>query len=125
MELLGEKAPALWAGELEQLFVGGVPRMFEYVFFHPATRTLLVTDLVFHLQQVDGWLARTVLSLNQAYGRFGPSRAFRVLLLRDRAALRASLDRILAWDFDRLILCHGEPVERDARARLRDAFDWL
>ncbi len=123
-EPLGEKPPALWRGELEQLRIEGVPRMSELVFFHPATRTLLVTDLVFNLQHADGWLSRAVLRLNRAYRRFGPSRLFRTLV-RDRRALRASLDRVLDWDFDRLILTHGDPLESDARARLRGAFSWL
>jgi hypothetical protein len=125
LEALGEKPAAPWAGEIEQIHLEGVPRMDEFVFFHPATRTLLVTDLVFHLLRVEGALARAVLRLNQAYGCFGPSRALRLLLVRDRAALRRSLDRVLAWDFDRLLLAHGEPLEQGARPRLRAAFAWL
>jgi glyoxylase-like metal-dependent hydrolase (beta-lactamase superfamily II) len=59
-----------------------------------------------------------------SYRRFGPSR-FDPLLIRDRAAARLSLERILAWDFDRVILAHGDVVERGGRAALREGYAWL
>jgi len=33
---------------------------------------------------------------------------------RDRAAAAQSLRRILAWDFERIVLSHGDCIERDA-----------
>ena len=49
--------------------------------------------------------------LIRSYGRFGPS-TLDPWLIRDRAAARASLERILAWDFDRVIVAHGDVLER-------------
>ena len=46
-------------------------------------------------------------------------------MYRDRAAARAGAEAILAWDFDRLVLCHGDIVETGAKARLSPEFDWL
>ena len=45
--------------------------------------------------------------------------------IKDRAALRASLDRLLAWDFDRLVLSHGRNVDAGAKELLRDAYAFL
>jgi hypothetical protein len=36
-----------------------------------------------------------------------------------------SCDRILRWDFDRILLAHGAPVERDGREVMREAYRWL
>jgi len=41
---------------------------------------------------------------------------------KDRRAAKQSLERILEWDFDRIILSHGENIESDAKAVLRKAW---
>jgi hypothetical protein len=46
-------------------------------------------------------------------------------MMKDRAAVRASIDRILAWDFDRIIVGHGNNIEAHGREVLRDAFSFL
>ncbi len=48
-EVLSEEAPAAWRNEIEQHLFRGVPRMNEVVFFHRATRSLLLTDLAFNV----------------------------------------------------------------------------
>jgi hypothetical protein len=124
-ETLGDAPPALWSGELEQHVVRGVPSIDEVVFFHARSRTLLLVDLAFHVRTSDHALTRFAMRLNGAYGRFGPTRIFRYGLLRDRAALRESLERILAWDFERVVVGHGEVLERDGRRTFREAFAWV
>jgi hypothetical protein len=48
-----------------------------------------------------------------------------VLFFRDRGGVGRSIDRILAWDFDRVIVTHGEILETGGHARMRDAFAYL
>ena len=36
-----------------------------------------------------------------------------------------SIDAILAWDFDRIIVGHGTTIETGGKAALRDAFAFL
>ena len=121
---LGDTAPEVWAGDLEQLAVQGVPSFREVVFFHAASRTLLLTDLAFNFRHCDQLRMRLFMRINGAYGRFGPSRLMRSMI-KDKGALRGSLDRILAWDFDRVIVTHGEVLERAGREALRAAFDGI
>jgi hypothetical protein len=45
--------------------------------------------------------------------------------MRDRKACRASADRILAWDFERITVTHGEVVERGGREAFRSGFSFL
>jgi hypothetical protein len=124
-EELGEAPPPLWAGELDQHLVRGAPRMGEVAFLHRATRTLLLTDLAFNVRRSDSRFTRVFMRLNGAFGRFGPSRLMRHVMTRDRDALRASLERILAWDFDRVIVTHGDVLETGGREALRAGFAWL
>src|SRR6185312_15594873 len=44
--VLGDLAPMLWADELSQVLLQGARLMREVVFFHHASRTLILVDLV-------------------------------------------------------------------------------
>jgi len=124
-EVLGDAAPALWAADLEQIATRGAPRLNEVVFLHRASRTLLCLDLCFNVRASGNPLTRWLMRVNGAYGRFGPSRIFRLAIMRDASAMRASIDRILAWDFDRVSVAHGEILERGGHEALRAGFAWL
>jgi hypothetical protein len=123
-EELGDAAPGLWRGVLDQHHVRGAPRLEEVAFLHGASRTLLLTDLAFHIRHSDSRFTRVFMRLNGGYGRFGTTRMLRSSF-RDRKALRASIDRILTWDFDRVVVTHGEVLERGGREALREAYAWL
>lgn len=124
-EELGDESPALWRGELEQHLFRGAPFVNEVVFFHPASRTLSFTDLVFNIAKSDGNLAtRAFFALLGATGRFGPHRMMR-LFIRDRAAARESVARILRWDFERVTVTHGDVLEHGGKEAVRRAFEYL
>ncbi|MBI2516427.1 MAG: DUF4336 domain-containing protein [Opitutae bacterium] len=113
-----------WSGAIEQHLVRGMPKVNELVFFHPASRSLLLADLAFNLGDDGPWYSNLILRLNGAAGHFGPSRFIRNFIT-DRAAVRTSLDRILAWDFDRIIVGHGRNIESGGKDALRAAFAFL
>jgi hypothetical protein len=117
--------PAPWSAELPHLLFEGAPLMNEVVFFHRASRTLLLTDLAFHVEPGARGRARLFYWLvDAAPGRLGPHRVIRAGI-RDRAAARRSLEKILSWDFDRVIVTHGSVVESGGRERLRESFAFL
>ena len=43
----------------------------------------------------------------------------------DREAAKGALERVLAWDFDRIVLAHGDVVAERGRDVLRESFAWL
>jgi hypothetical protein len=122
--VLGDEAPEEWRGEVDQVFFRGRPYENEVAFFHRASRTLLLCDLAFNFGPRTATLTRVLMTLVRSYGQFGPSK-LDPLLIRDRAAARESLERILAWDFDRIVVAHGDVLERDGRAALREGYAWL
>ena len=124
-EELGEKPPPLWASEIDQLRVSGTPALGEVVFLHRPSRTLLCLDLCFNIRRSASLFTRTAMRANGAWGRFGPSRAFRYLIVKDAVALRASVDRILEWDFERVTVAHGDILDGGGREALRASFAWL
>ncbi len=123
-ETLGDEPPAAWKGQIEQLRTQGVPKLDEVDFFHPATRTLVLTDLCFNVQASDSWLTRLGLRINAAWQRFTPSRLFKSFI-RDRDALRGGVERILEWDFERVVLTHGDVLEQGGRRALSEAYAFL
>ena len=43
----------------------------------------------------------------------------------NRNLARRSLERLLSWDFDKLIIAHGPCIEKDAKGFVHEAFHWL
>ena len=123
-DALADAPHADWATIFDQHMVRGMPRLNEVVFLHRASRTLIVTDLSFNLGPDMPFLSRVMLRLNDCYCKFGTSRLLRTTI-KDRSALRASLDHVLAWDFDRVVLSHGRNLDSGAKTALSDAFAFL
>jgi hypothetical protein len=124
-EELSDTAPAVWRTDLEQHVFAGVPLLNEVVFFHPATRTLLLTDLAFNIPLGGTKGARFFCWLSGAEGHFGPHRLLRFFMVRDREAAHTSLERVLSWDFDRVTVTHGEVLESGGRDALSAGFSFL
>jgi hypothetical protein len=122
--VLGDDAPDAWRDTIDQHLFRGNPTMSEVVFFHRPSRTLLLTDLAFNVAADKTAGARVFYWLVGAAGRFGPHRLVRTMI-RDHAAARASVARILEWDFDRVIVTHGEVLERGGRQHFAAAFAFL
>ncbi len=47
------------------------------------------------------------------------------LSFTNRNLARRSLEKLLSWDFDKLIIAHGACIERDAKPFVKHAFGWL
>ena len=122
--VLGDEAPAEWRDEVDQVFFRGRPFENEVVFLHRASRTLILCDLAFNFGPRAAPFTRLLMRLLRGYGRFGPSSLDRILI-RDRRAARDSLERILAWDFDRVVGAHGDVLERGGRDALRAGYSGL
>ena len=122
--VLGDPPPPGWPESLKLQLVDGAPQMNEVALLHVPSRTLVLTDLVFNVEPGPTNRARLFHWLVGATGRFGPHRLIR-LFIRDRAALRRSIDRILAWDFERVVMSHGEVVNTGGRRLVEQAFAYL
>jgi hypothetical protein len=123
-EVLGTEAPEAWRGQIDQVHMGGMPYVEEVVFHHRASGTVLLTDLAFNMREGKTFMTRIFLRVMGVSGRFGPSRMFKQMI-RDRAAARASLDAVLAWEFDRVIVTHGVVLASRGKRLLRDAYKWM
>ena len=116
-------APVEWEGELLALEIQGAPEARDTALLHIPSRTLILTELVFNFGSDEPlW---TELLLRVAVGgehHPGMSRPVKAGV-KDQAAFEISLATILGWDFDRVIVGHGDVIERDGKTKLRTALE--
>lgn len=122
--VLTDEAEPGWDGVVDQIVVNGFPFVNEVIFFHRPSKTLIATDLAFNIGESSPWLTRFFFRIGGAYGRLTPTAIERVGI-RDRAAFRASLERILEWPFERLVVAHGDVKETGGRDELMSGYSWL
>jgi hypothetical protein len=123
-----EDAPdPAWADDLDQLLFRGSSSLEEVVFFHRASRTLLLADLIedFEPERLS-FVKRVIARLGGVLDPDGKAAADVRATYRGRHDIaRACLDRVLAWNPERVIIAHGRWYDRNGADELRRAFRWL
>jgi len=122
--VLRDEPEAGWSGSLDQALVNGLPFANEVVFFHRPSKTLIATDLAFNVGPSSPPLTRLCFRLARTYGRLSPTFLER-LLIRDRTAFRRSLEQVLEWPFERVVVAHGDVSETGGREELIRGYSWL
>lgn len=117
-------AVAPWADELQGFFIEGLPALNETVWFHRATGTLVITDLLFSFSKANRGLAGLVATLLGVRGTLGMSRTMK-LLVKDKEALRRSVQPLLALPVQRIVVAHDEIIDQEPMNKLARAFAWL
>jgi hypothetical protein len=112
-----------WGTELRVHALASFPLSNEVVLLHRPSRTLVVTDLVFHVQPDAPWATRAAMTLIGGYPGVRTTALERVGM--QRAAARRDLAEILSWDFDRVVMTHGEVIETGGKDAVARAFSWL
>ena len=124
--ILKDTAPEAWADDLEHLVFRGNPLLSEVLFYHRLARTVLLDDLIQSNPPLEGRIFRN--AVFKLAGGLAPQASVGLdmrLTFFDRELARQSLQRLLSWDFDKLIIAHGACVEDDAKQYLKEAFRWL
>lgn len=122
--VLTDEAEPGWADVVDQIVVQGFPLANEVVFFHRPSATLIATDLAFNIGSSSPPLTRLVFRIGGGYGRLAPTLLERVGV-RDRSAFRQSLERILEWPFERIVVAHGDVSEKGGREEFVRGYDWV
>ena len=92
--------------------------MREVAIFHRASRTLILVDLIENFTDATpntgGALRFWFKYVFRMWDNPGPAPEYR-MGWSNRKAAATSLRRILAWDFQRIVLSHGDLIDRNAR----------
>ncbi len=93
----------------------------EFAFCHVPSKTLVLTDSAFNFDFSYPWLTRFATRVARGYNRLEPTILER-LASSDKDSLRRSIQEVLSWDFDRVIVAHGAVVEFNGKAMLTRAY---
>ncbi|HUO88129.1 MAG TPA: DUF4336 domain-containing protein [Rhizomicrobium sp.] len=125
-ERLGPVPPAAWAGAIDQLIVSG-DVLVEAIFFHRASSSLILTDLIenFEPSRVRSPFYRLLLRLSGAADPDGKAPIdMQYTFRRQKKAFAAALNTMIGWAPERVILAHGRWYPANGIAELRRAFRW-
>ena len=123
---LGDQPDSAWANDIDQVIFHGSFAMQEVVFFHRASCSAIITDLVqkFDAATLHGW-RRVVMRLDGLVGLDGSTPREWRLSFWNRRATRAALRKAVAWNPQRLIIAHGEWVRDNGREVLERSLRWI
>ena len=122
--LLGSAPDPRWADSIGQTAFLGHWWLTEIEFFHRPSKTLILGDICYNIGSDAPLKTQLAARLVGMYSDLTVPLDIRHTMKND-AAGRQSVERILDWEFERVIVGHGGIVERDAKHRVREAFDWL
>ncbi|MBN8965431.1 MAG: DUF4336 domain-containing protein [Rhizobiales bacterium] len=114
-----------WDSDIATLPVSG-RYMTEFVFFHRASRTLVLTDLIenFEVAKLDSITTRWLTRLGGAQHPNG-SMPRDMRLTFPKPALKAAVEIMIGWRPERIVIAHGHWYETNGTEELRRAFHWL
>jgi hypothetical protein len=124
---LDHEAGYPWDEAIATLPVAG-SFMTEVEFFHRPTRTLLLTDLIenFEAHKMGSFVMRWLTRLGGVVAPDGQMpRDMRLTFARRRPQLKAAVEKMVAWNPERVIIAHGRWFETDGASELKRAFRWL
>jgi hypothetical protein len=113
--VIGPETPQDWNDTLERLVITDGDRFSEVIFYHKPSQTLILTDIGFNGPFGDNWWRQLLWRSFGVSSSFGPSRTIRWTLLDNVELLAERLRRVLAWEFTKITVAHGPPVEANAR----------
>jgi hypothetical protein len=116
-----------WDEELATVPIAG-SFMTEVEFYHHVSRTLVLTDLIenFETDRLKGAFIRWLTWLGGVQDPHGGMpRDLRGTFSKNHAGFKAAVQRMIAWDPERIILAHGRWYEHNGASELRRSFAWL
>lgn len=123
---LTQDAPPDWAGQIDQMIVEGSRLHREAVFFHRASDTLILTDLIENFEPAKLlWWFRPLARLGGVSEPGAMPRDMRASFAGHTDQLRAQVQRMIDWAPTRVILAHGRWYREGGTDELRRAFSWL
>ncbi len=121
--VLDDDVAAPFGDEIDHVVFGARSVENEAVLFHRPSRTIVSSDLLFDFGSHPSRFTRAVGALlgNRTAGTTWLER----LTIRDRPRARRELDRMLAWEAERMIIAHGDVVREGATEALARGYGFV
>lgn len=96
----------------------------EIVFYHPESKTLILTDTAFNFDRSFPLITQFASRIIGCYEQLRPSLLDKIAT-KDKEQITASVNKLLQWDFQRVIMAHGTIVEENAREKFVAGYEWF
>jgi hypothetical protein len=125
--MLADLPHDVWCDDIDRGTFRGSVMLDETEFYHRASRTLIIADFVQNYSPQPGHLVLNLIKrLGGVLGGGSPVDLRLSFVGRKRRQLgRESVRKLLAWDFDKVIIAHGDLPAGDARHFVERSFRWL
>lgn len=124
--ILGNRPDPRWQNDIDQVLVQGTRIIWEVAFFHIPSRTLILTDLLENIGDDYQHPAGLLLQFwwKVVFKMWNNPKAAPEYQMGwgNKRIVKQCLDRILAWNAERVILAHGELVENNVNEILATAW---
>jgi len=111
--------------EIKHCYFSGF-RNKDVAFFHPESKSLIEADLLMNLPCNEQYSKSKTPNKLFGIGGFGPYSGLHSRLTwslgSDTEAMKRDARTVDGWDFERIIPCHGDVIETDAKKAWRSAF---
>ncbi|KAF8067725.1 hypothetical protein FPV67DRAFT_1625895 [Lyophyllum atratum] len=111
--------------EVKHCFFSGFKNK-DVAFFHPNTKVLIEADLLLNLPANEQYSKTSASPKIPLFGHFTPyswlHRRFLWNLATDKEAMRRDAKTVVGWDFEKIIPCHGDVIEKDGKKAWEAAF---
>jgi hypothetical protein len=123
---LDDQPISSWEADIDHVVFRGSFAMEEVAFFHRASRTAIIGDLIqrFPGEHLSGWKG-LVMKFGGLAGENGSTpRDWSASFLRHGPA-RAALRKVLEWNPERLLIAHGSCAQSGAADIIAAALRWI
>ncbi len=119
-QILDESHENIWHPDLAHIYLPGASMFSESVFLHKATRSMLVTDLIQNHSDpspsgLPGFITRFVFEPLGFKGMCVAPPLKLSFIIKDKKGFASAIRKILDWDFERIIVTHGDMIEKNAK----------
>jgi len=121
---LGGRAETPWRGQITQLLAEGHGFLREPVFFHCASRSLILSNLIHNVEtdRLPAWARPVVWIAGADHPRGGMPLLVRMRFRGRAKQLTDAVETMIGWNPERIVPRHGKIVECDGAEWLRRMF---
>lgn len=115
-----------WRADIERVIFTGSRAFDEHVFFHRASSTAILTDLIVNLRlENQSPIGRLIARIEGVAFPEGRTPLLYRLGMRNRGEGAQAVRAMLAWEPRQAVISHGEWFREGASDQLRKRFNWL
>jgi len=130
--ILNKDEASIW-DEIEYFFFEGFQAIVdfsgfstvnEFIFFHKESRTLIITDTSLNFDETFTLTTQLIGRAIGSYKTLRPS-LLEKIATKEKELVKDSVEKILNWDFERVIMAHGTIVESDGKEKFKRGYEWF